>query len=339
MKKFCILFLFLLPVVSEANQISGYISLKYISGTTYQATVVTYSAGNPSLDSVQINWGNGDSSFVHRSNGAGVTVCDSVLMSIYTAIHSYPGPGTYNIWFNGGNRIANIENMSNSSFYDFIVFNTLTIGSITGDSIGSPLIVNPPICSYGCPSQCYTFNLGAYSPSGDSLSYSLGSCIMTNGYFIPANASIDAVTGKLSWCNPPSLAGQWNFSIRITSYKRVIIAGHPHQLPVDTTEVELDVNVQNNCSLGIDEINNAKECIVYPNPNKGKFTIQSATGYQLLANSSLEIYNMLGERIKSEELIDKNTTVDISSQPGGIYLYRVLTETGDLVSEGKFVIE
>ena len=59
--------------------------------------------------------------------------------------------------------------------------------------------------------------------------------------------------------------------------------------------------------------------------------------------TTLQIYNMLGEKIyvssfgggvrRTEE------EIDLSNQPAGIYMYRVITETGKLVGEGKIVIE
>jgi uncharacterized repeat protein (TIGR03803 family) len=77
---------------------------------------------------------------------------------------------------------------------------------------------------------------------------------------------------------------------------------------------------------------------LFPNPNNGRFTIQSSV---VSGESTVEIYNMLGERIHSTPLSIQNSTfnISISGQPAGIYMYRVITETGNLVSEGKFVIE
>jgi hypothetical protein len=79
---------------------------------------------------------------------------------------------------------------------------------------------------------------------------------------------------------------------------------------------------------------------VYPNPNNGQFTIQ-ATSQELMATGSVEVYNMLGEKIYSHSLNINNSTskINLSSQPDGVYMYRVLTEAGSLASEGRFVIQ
>ncbi|NNM95618.1 MAG: T9SS type A sorting domain-containing protein, partial [Bacteroidia bacterium] len=52
------------------------------------------------------------------------------------------------------------------------------------------------------------------------------------------------------------------------------------------------------------------------------------------------IYNMLGEQVYSHYQITTPSEyqIDLSSQPAGIYLYRVITETGYLIGEGKFEI-
>ena len=78
---------------------------------------------------------------------------------------------------------------------------------------------------------------------------------------------------------------------------------------------------------------------IYPNPSDGVFTLQ-ANSYQPLANSYVEIYNMLGEKVYSHYQITKssNYQIDLSNRPIGIYLYRVITETGNLIGQGKIVI-
>jgi hypothetical protein len=88
--------------------------------------------------------------------------------------------------------------------------------------------------------------------------------------------------------------------------------------------------------------------IIFPNPNNGKFTLEVmnedviATGIR--TKSVVEIYNMLGEKVYSKSLNPQTggqgyNTIDLIGQPAGIYLYRVLTETGNLASVGKFVIQ
>lgn len=84
---------------------------------------------------------------------------------------------------------------------------------------------------------------------------------------------------------------------------------------------------------------------VYPNPSNGKFAVQLSLGSgQWSDNAQIEVYNMLGEKVYEAPLNPSKggpsvTTLDISGQPTGIYMYRVITGTGKLVGEGKLVIE
>jgi len=94
-------------------------------------------------------------------------------------------------------------------------------------------------------------------------------------------------------------------------------------------------------TLGINDVKTgSEEASLYPNPNNGIFQIQ-ANSYQLMANSQIAVYNMLGEKIANSQWPSANSQIQInlSGHPAGVYLYRITSETGDLVSTGKFVIE
>jgi hypothetical protein len=90
------------------------------------------------------------------------------------------------------------------------------------------------------------------------------------------------------------------------------------------------------------KIENA-EVKIYPNPNNGKFNIVIAIR-QLAEKQSLfniEIYNVLGEKIHDATLkqVQGDNQINLGSEPSGIYLYRVTTNSGELISSGKIIIE
>ncbi len=90
-----------------------------------------------------------------------------------------------------------------------------------------------------------------------------------------------------------------------------------------------------NLSTGINAISNSSSLTVYPNPNNGSFTIQSSA---FNGQSSIEIYNVLGEKVYSQ-LSTLYSPLSITlNQPNGVYFYRVVTESGALLNEGKLVI-
>ncbi|HTA27875.1 MAG TPA: T9SS type A sorting domain-containing protein, partial [Bacteroidia bacterium] len=92
---------------------------------------------------------------------------------------------------------------------------------------------------------------------------------------------------------------------------------------------EVESPAPNTCCPTIDNIS------LYPNPNNGQFTIQSSVVSDMW---SVEIYNVLGQKVYSQSTIhNPQFIVNISSQPNGMYLIRILDKDGTLVSQKKVV--
>jgi hypothetical protein len=87
---------------------------------------------------------------------------------------------------------------------------------------------------------------------------------------------------------------------------------------------------------GINQLFVNTKANIFPNPNNGVFTI-IASGIR--SKSLVEIYNTIGEKIYTGNLNASITKIDLSNNADGIYLYRVVTETGGLVSTGKIMIQ
>ncbi len=77
---------------------------------------------------------------------------------------------------------------------------------------------------------------------------------------------------------------------------------------------------------------------VFPNPTSGIFTIHFA-GAQNFEPENIEIFNVLGERVETQCIASLQTTINLTKQPNGIYFYRVVSESGSLVGEGKLIIQ
>ena len=93
-------------------------------------------------------------------------------------------------------------------------------------------------------------------------------------------------------------------------------------------------------TVSVQNINNPKEeVIVFPNPSNGLFNIEIRNG-ELGINNTVEVYNMLGEKIYDQLIMDSGLlTIDLKGQPEGLYLYRVLSEKGELIGSGKLIIQ
>ena len=217
-----ILFFFALILLSNfstaQNQVSGFINMKFISGTTYQASIYDYTIGDSvssgacstlrDLDTLRIYWGDGTSDVLSRSNGVidpkgypgGTGVCLCHKVSIYIGTHTFPGSGNYTA---SAILETNPITLSICRFRNnpMIVYNTITVDPFFQNNDSLPLITNTSVCSNACVGECYYLNLNTHLVSNDSLSYSLETNYLP-GYFIPSQVAIDPVKGTLEWCNP-----------------------------------------------------------------------------------------------------------------------------------------
>ena len=75
---------------------------------------------------------------------------------------------------------------------------------------------------------------------------------------------------------------------------------------------------------------------VFPNPSNGIFTVAKQN---INGKVNMIVYNMLGEKIYENKLVQSNTQLNLSGQPAGVYLYRITSETGSYITSGKLVIE
>lgn len=78
-----------------------------------------------------------------------------------------------------------------------------------------------------------------------------------------------------------------------------------------------------------------KNIIVYPNPSTGIFTISSSDNF---ANAEIEIYNVLGDRIYSDNINNSNLKkICIDKMVDGIYFVKVSDREKMYI--GKIIIE
>ncbi|MEP7169033.1 MAG: T9SS type A sorting domain-containing protein [Bacteroidota bacterium] len=71
--------------------------------------------------------------------------------------------------------------------------------------------------------------------------------------------------------------------------------------------------------------NNIQLSTISPNPSNGKFIIKNYD--VLLGNYNLEIYNLLGEKVRYSESQSQGTVeIDISNSPKGIYFVKIYSE-------------
>ena len=117
------LFCFAGPLLAT-HQRAGEITFKYISGLTYEITIVTYSYELSLADRYQLDiyWGDNTKSTLLRTNGpyndplgyAGEVVAPLIKKNLYVGTHTFPGSATYKITLEDPNRNYGILNIPNS---------------------------------------------------------------------------------------------------------------------------------------------------------------------------------------------------------------------------------
>jgi len=83
---------------------------------------------------------------------------------------------------------------------------------------------------------------------------------------------------------------------------------------------------------GIPSISNASSIKVFPDPNTGYFTISG-----LSKGLIIELYNYTSQKVVSTMAENATTHFNISNLSNGIYLLRVLSQTGDIIMQSKIV--
>jgi gliding motility-associated-like protein len=219
---------------------AGEITYRWIGGLTYEVTITTYTrscALCADRCELVINWGDGSSQTLPRSNGPqvrcgnardGVIIdpANQIRKNVYTGTHTYPAAGAYTISMEDRNRNAGINNIINSDQITFYIETELFISQSIGPN-SSPILTNPPV-ERGCINKRFEHNAGAYDPDGDSLAYRLTVSRAENGepirtiydpLYVQDSIRIDSRTGDIIW-DAPRNAGQFNFAFEVVEYRK-----------------------------------------------------------------------------------------------------------------------
>ncbi len=153
---------------------------------------------------------------------------------------------------------------------------------------------------------------------GDPVFYALSYSIDGGTHFKPI---IDHLTDTLYQWNYSGLSDSTNCIFKVTAYS------------VDSTligETQSDSVLLIN--TGVKYYHRKNLVKIYPNPTKGFFTVE---GKDI---QSIEVLNMKGQLVywKENSKGQRQTTVDISSRPKGIYLVNVVTQSAKVSKKITF---
>ena len=205
--------------VSATHNRAGEICYRYISGTTFEVTIITYTFPDSPADrdSLTIVFDARDPLGTEKTIGRtfqSILIPGVLKRNEYTTTHTFPGPDIYVVYMEDPNRVEGICNIDGSVNVPFYLEDTLNLVNPTLLGYNSsPLLLYPPI-DYGEVGKIFIHNPNAFDPDGDSLHYSLippkqAPGIDVPGYEYPnlydgcgASLTIDSRTGELVWDTP-----------------------------------------------------------------------------------------------------------------------------------------
>jgi len=282
---FILFFIFLSTNIFATHNIAGEIIYEWISGNKYKISVITYSdyvngQVDPCVVTVDFGHKNANgtqaTALLPRINGPssskcahnGVAVNSYIKKNIYEGLHEFPGPGNYKITMDDPNRVANICNIPNSVGTSFSLQSEVVISPFLINKNTSSVLSTLPIDN-ACVGQCFEHNPGAYDADGDSLSYSLVSCLDKGssilGYTLPQTmiaTNINPYNGDIKWCSPTAVCTV-NVAILIKEYK--LVAGTNKRIYAGSVLREMQIIIQA-CNNNAPVITDIKDtCIIAGN--------------------------------------------------------------------------
>jgi hypothetical protein len=203
---------------------------------------------------------------------------------------------------------------------------------VTGDII-PPVIINPDSCNKFtvCAGDTIVFNAFFVCPQpGQRATLSVGDSGLTGT--IPVYGRIDSIY---------RIACRLIASIHATGTHVIKLTATDNSTPPLSNSRVITVTIDDCAGLGINDLNNGSSPLtLYPNPNDGCFTLENGKLTGERGPIKLEIYNVLGEKIYTQPFILHFPVIlNLSNEPSGIYFYRAIEENGNLLGDGKFVIQ
>ncbi|HTB06944.1 MAG TPA: GH25 family lysozyme [Bacteroidia bacterium] len=175
--------------------------------------------------------------------------------------------------------------------------------------------------------DCGTTWTSLYSKGGMTLcttgsTTGAGTDVNGNGCFVPPSST----AWRTDSVNISALAGKASVMFSFESR-----SGWGNIIYVD------NINITGSITTSVQNLIDAKDVKVYPNPTKGSFNIELSSAQT--EKAQVEIFDILGQQVYHALINSGVTSINLNAKPG-MYLYRIMTETGDkLISQGKLIIQ
>lgn len=303
---------------------SGEISYQSIGALGIQASVVIYTQISNAVNRpyILINWSDGTTDTINTQ--APTVVYPNVYQYGYVVNHTFPSNGNYLITVNEPYYVSDISNISNSGSENLLLSKNVIMNPSFGNN-NSPVFITQQDFDWTCCNWIH--NPGAYDTDGDSLSYSLIPCNVSN-YIFP-NATIDSITGDLHLY--PDSIGHYAISIKVDEWRNV--SSHLENIGSTIRQMLLDVNSLNT----INEVFDSFDFDFFPNPTSSILYISFRN--QSNEKSKLVFFNSLGETVMEQSVTkdSKQIIIDVSQWAQGVYFCKLIS--GDAIIVKKLLKE
>lgn len=234
MRVLYLLFLFALVLnQAQATHVrGGTISLKHLSGLTYEISVhswldmgssVSFGGGLLTVNGKTVLSLGEDDLFSEEF----IEIGQETAYADLTLTHTFEAPGTYAITYQEFNRDAGILNMFNSVDTPFTVKTTMTIDPIYGNN-STP---RPAVLPWGMAKlrEDYFHSVAFNDQEGDSLSFHRAVALSSDSTLVEGHQflsgfgdsfAIHPVSGELQWLNP-DVSGKFVFAILVREWRKV----------------------------------------------------------------------------------------------------------------------
>ncbi len=151
-----------------------------------------------------------------------------------------------------------------------------------------------------------------------------------NTPFGEGSATVNVIGG-----NPP-YSINWNDSFSQTTVTAINLLAGQYIVKITDSKgcLKYAIATINGGALGLNEVNSESQINIFPNPAADKITIENK---MLNKETILTISNINGQELMRQQIIGKDTQVDISNLNSGVYFFKLITDK--IVEVGKIIKE
>jgi len=302
------------PSSAVTSQVNNQIDVSCFSGSDGSADILVSGGTSP----YSYQWSTGSNSqnvsnliagqyFVTITDSNNCLITDSVLISQPTSIASQVNNSIDISCFNGDNGSIDIDVFGGTTPYTYLWSNGEATQDISNLPAGQYMvtITDSLNCTF---SYSTVISQPASAISGQG--YSVAQTSTTGNGKVWVSVSGGTPGYSYQWNDPAQQTTDTAFNLAAASYQVVFT-------DANGCSDSITVEVNDSISTGVEELPNAMEAFIYPNPSSGEVTIS------FKAASKIEVINMIGQVIFTENVEGKETTHIDLNQPTGIYLVNI----------------